>query len=103
MSSALTRPAASPGLTTSAVAKDASRGSIRCSLRSSRRLGSGLDLGARTRLAPFGDEVAQRRHQPLGLFLAVRERYERDDAAVVDELHVDRALLAQPVIGLVPR
>jgi hypothetical protein len=48
------------------------------------------------------DQVAQRANEALHVFLAVRERDQGHDPAVVDELDVDLTLVAQPVVCAVP-
>lgn len=53
------------------------------------------------RLAVPVDEVTQDTDAPAALELTVGIG-ERHDASVIAELHVDEALVAEPVIGLVP-
>src|SRR4051794_27113438 len=101
-SSALTRPAASRGLTASVAAKNASRGSIACSVRSSLRLGSAGPPCPRP-VRPSHRPGRARTPQPVALLLAVREGDQRHDPPVVDEFDVDLALVAQPVVGFVAR
>ncbi|MEA2229246.1 MAG: hypothetical protein QOF04_2876 [Solirubrobacteraceae bacterium] len=73
-----------------------------CWVRSSARVGK-----VEARVLAGGpllvDEVAQCIDEPVGILESVRERDERQDPAVVDELDVDLALVADPVVGLEPR
>lgn len=47
------------------------------------------------------DEVPERSEEAVDLCLSVRERDQRHDAAMIDQLDVHSSLIAQPVIGSV--